>query len=191
MVEVKSRHPRGQSARPDLSRSAVQSASFGDLSSRHEPATHPERPASRPALAEANRLFAGLAGGPSINSASVGELDPAHANGRPSNASAQPRRVLPSLAAQNDVSANEPDLPKTGGERHSTKRPRQAKVPVAAPVKAAPLVPLKATTELVSNVEPASSTAECRTAKTTPKLGRRRVPLGERWKQRRLPKVCW
>jgi hypothetical protein len=194
MVEVKSRHPRGQSARPDLSRNPVQSPTFGDLSSRHEPATHPERPAGRPALAEANRLFAGLAGGAATKSASVGESSTGLANGRPSDADAQPRRVLPSLAAQNHVSANEPDPLPAERQRRATKRPAQSKGPVTAPEPAEAVLALEAEPEQVSNVEPASRTPEFAAPKPSPKLGRRRaarVPLGERWKLRRLPEVCW
>jgi hypothetical protein len=53
---------------------------------------------------------------------------------------------------------------------------------------------LEAEPEQITNAEPALERSECSTQKKTGRVLRSRdarVPLGERWKRRRLPKVCW
>jgi hypothetical protein len=186
MVEVKTRHSRGQNAKSTSSQGAIR-----------RPAASPERPSIGNALEEASRLFSGLVSGSAASGTGLGKplsvaLTP-NASGQPaqSNEGAQRRRVLPSLNTRNPEAAEEPTVGPALPQRPA-KRPARSKKSVTPPEQDEPVTVLKAEPEQFTTAEPAPERSEYPTIKRrVQRRGEARVPLGERWKRRRLPQICW
>jgi hypothetical protein len=186
MVEVKTRHGRGQNGKSASSQSPITA-----VANRERPNGH--------AFEAASRLFSGLVTGSPLRDASVGNspsgaLGPS-TSGQPAQIDerAQPRRILPSLNTINQDLVQESAVGPVQPLRQA-KRPTRSKKPAISPEQVVPASVLQAEPEQVTTPEAGRERPECPSAEVAPRVRRRRdvrVPLGERWKRRRLPEICW
>jgi hypothetical protein len=184
MVETKSRNRTRQ---PAISTSFTRQDDWLDLV---PPDDLPERdvnedlgiaPTHNQAFREAEKVFARIGN----------TSEPVEANDAPLApvTIAEPaRRVLPDLlAAAREEERVNIQLPKT--KRTSTRKPAQRRTKTDyQPVNA---VPAPEVEQKALPIEVPTGHAEAAIARSRRNPGRSKLPPGQRWKERRLPKVCW
>jgi hypothetical protein len=182
-VETKTRNRARQ---PAISASFTRNDDWLDLIT---PADLPERevnedlgvaPANE-AFREAEKVFARIGGSNQASQA----LDVLPA---PVTVAEPARRVLPDLlAAAREQERVNIQLPKT--KRASTRKPAQRRTKTDyQPVNAVPAPGLE---QKASPSEVPTGHAEAAIALSRRNAGRSKLPRGQRWKERRLPQVCW
>ena len=140
-------------------------------------------PAKNGALREAEKVFSRIGGGAQAVQAS--DAHPA-----PVTIAEPARRILPDLLAaareQEQASVRHPKPKRATTRTTTTQRPRKADYqPVS------PSVPALEVQPKTSPIEVPSAHAEAAIALSRRNPGRSKLPRGQRWKERRLPKVCW
>jgi hypothetical protein len=208
-VEVKSKRRPVQSPTSGVNWGmSTDEGAAKDMRSRDTEKADSVRASSGTAFDEASRVFGAFMANTSAAAARISELASAvfaphlvEPTPTPSpetvEAAAPPgRRILPSL---DPVPMQQPEAKRESTPRRRVSRPRRAE-PVQA-VMVGPEVlaetPVKAAADRVEKT-PALALVEApiqqhvRQSRRTRRLSRKaRVPAGERWKRRRLPKVLW
>ena len=189
MVEIKSSKRTAQpvtsasSAHPNNSDYLIPS---GDLPTRHIPLLI-DGPISREALREAEKLFSRFSGDqPSVHTTNGGKA-PSSPDAKPS---APVGRVLPDLLAaareHDRTAALMPKRKRVSNSLKTVQRPRKAPVEHRMPDPDPPGAEQPKNLGLFTGHAEAAMTMSRRTKRSGAKLS-----PGERWKERRLPKVCW
>jgi hypothetical protein len=177
-----------------------------DMPSRDIQRAGPARASSGTAFDEASRVFGAFMANTASAAASMTELAsavfaPRVAEPTPSpetveRAAPQGRRILPSL---DPAPMQQPEVKRESTPRRRVSRPRRAE-PVQAVMVAPEILaeaPVKAAADRVEKI-PALALVEVpiendvrEPLRNRRRNRRARVPAGERWKRRRLPKVLW
>jgi hypothetical protein len=199
MVEVKSKRKRPSKAPSHQN----QKTALEDLPGRdnHEVVS---RPAYGTVFEQANRVFGAFASSTLATAGTISELASAVFAPRIAPTTTpvaetlkeqrpEPTRILQSLDAVEQEAAQTLEGASTSRPARSKKRAPKSASTRAARMKA-PAALVAAPEEQVSHVEPPVEVAEVQVRQVASKPTHRRetrVPAGERWKRRRLPKVLW
>ena len=188
MVEIKSSKRTAQPAASSAHRNTWDDlVPLGDLPARDIQAFLIEGPVSREALRETEKLFGRFAGDqPSVHTTNGGKA-PISPHAKPS---ALVVRVLPDLLADarehERTAALMPERKRASNGSNTVQRRRKALVEHQMPH------PDPARAEQPKNHTQLTRHAEAAMAMSRRgKRSRAQLSPGERWKERRLPKVCW
>jgi len=202
-VQVKGRRKPIQNSTSILNWDMSDEVAFKDIPSRDIRESGSARASSRTAFDEASRVFGAFMANTASAAASLSELasavfaprlrepTPAPVPETEDAAGPQRRRILPSL----EPASIQPEVTRESTSKRRASRPRKAETAQVVPM--APEVLAEGGIEAAADrVGRTPSPTPIQENVPEPLRSRRlirksRVPAGERWKRRRLPKILW